>query len=168
MANQTKIYAVEDLIEKFKAAKTTALVDYQGLSAAQIAELRDKIKETGGFIQVIKNTLIARALAQVGITLDKPLTGPTALVFANEDEISPLKIIGDTAKKLERPQFKLGVYQGKLLSLEEVKRFVDLPGKEALLAQFIGGLASPLSRLVGALKYNQTKLVLLVKAMASK
>ena len=63
MVNQTKIFAVQDLTEKLKAAKAVALIDYQGLTAEQIAELRRKVKEAGGFIQVVKNTLISRALA---------------------------------------------------------------------------------------------------------
>ena len=168
MVKQTKLYAVEDLVAKFKAAKTTALVDYQGISAEQITDLREKIKEAGGQVQVIKNTLISRALANLGITLEEKLTGPTALVFANEDEISPLQIIAKVAKELEKPKFKLGVYQNKIISDTDIERFVKLPPKEVLLAQFVGGLNNPLFRLVYALRFNQTKLVLILKQIAEK
>lgn len=166
MLNQAKLFAVEDLSEKLKSSKSAALVDYQGLTAKQIAELRRKVRESGGAIQVIKNTLISRGLAKIGIKLNKKLTGPTAIVFANEDEISTLKIVADTAKELEKPEFKLGVYQSKKLSLEELNKFVALPGREALLAQFVGGLSSPLSRLAYGLKFNQMKLALVLKAIA--
>lgn len=168
MVNQTKIFAVQDLTEKLKAAKTVALIDYQGLTAEQIAELRRKIGEAGGTIQVVKNTLISRALAQLGISLDQKLTGPTAVLFANEDEISPLKLIEEAAKQFEKPEFKLGVYQGKLLTKDRLHQLVQLPSRETILAQIIGGLANPLSRLVYSLKSNQTKLVLVLKQVAEK
>ncbi len=163
MVSQAKIYAVTDLAEKLKTAKTTALIDYQGLTAKQIAELRSKVKEAGGQIQVIKNTLISRALAKVGIELDKPLVGPTALVFANENEIESLKIIDEAGQELEKPEFKLGIYQKKLLSIDQLQKFVKLPGREVLLSQIISGLTNPLSRLVYGLKFNQIKLILMLK-----
>ena len=168
MVNQTKIFAVTDLTEKLKAAKSAALVDYQGLSAEQISELRNKIKAAGGIMQVAKNTLIVRALIQLGIKLDQPLVGPTALIFANEDETAPLKLIEKTAKEFEKPEFKLGIYQGKLLSKESIQQLANLPSRETLLAQLVGGLTNPLSRLVYSLKQNQTKLVLILKQISEK
>jgi len=168
MVSQAKVFALEDLIEKIKTAKSAALIDYQGLTANQITDLRRKVKEAGGKIQVFKNTLITRALAQLGIELDQPLQGPTALVFANEDETAPLKIIDQSVKEIEKPEFKLGIFNQRLLSLEELKRLVGLPSKEALIAQFAGGLANPLSRLINSLNFNQRKLVLVLNQIAEK
>lgn len=168
MVNQAKIYAVTDLAEKIKAAKTTVLIDYQGLTAKQIARLRSQIKESGGLIQVAKNTLITRALAQLGIGLDQILDGPTAIVFANEDEVSPLKIILRAAKELEKPEFKLGIYQKSLLSALEVKNLAGLPNREILLAQTIGSFNNPLFRLIQSLKSNQAKLILILKQIKEK
>jgi len=168
MTNQTKIYTVADLAEKIKSAKSVALIDYQGLTAMQVSDLRDKIREVGGVMEVTKNTFISRAFALAGVKLEENLTGPTALVFANESEITPLKAIAVFARTLEKPQFKLGTYLGKLLTVDDLKRFASLPGRETLYAQLVGGLANPLVRLVGALKYNQTKLVLTIKAISQK
>lgn len=168
MTNQTKIFAVEDVLAKMKEAKNIALIDYQGLTAEQIRKLRREVRLAGGQIQVIKNSLISRALSLLGVSLDTPLTGPTALIFANDDEITPLAIVAKMTKELEKPKFKLGVYQNKILAAEEVERFVKLPPREALLAQFVGGLANPLSRLIYALKFNQIKLLLILKEVSKK
>ncbi len=168
MVNQAKIFAVQDLAEKLKSAKAVALIDYQGLTAEQLATLRHQVKEAGGAIQVVKNTLIMRALAQLGIALDQKLTGPTAVVFAYEDEISPLKLVDETAKQLEKPEFKIGLYQGRVLAQTQLKQLVKLPSRETLLAQIVGGLANPLARLAQGLKFNQTKLVLVLKQIAEK
>ncbi|MFH1561630.1 MAG: 50S ribosomal protein L10 [Patescibacteria group bacterium] len=168
MVKQAKLYAVEDLVEKFKSAKSSALVDYQGLTAEQITALRREVTESGGQMLVIKNTLISRALAKIGISLDQTLTGPTAVVFSNQDELASLKTIDETSKKLEKPEFKLGVLDNKLILADGLKKLVNLPSKEVLLAQFVGGLANPLVRLVLALKFNQSKLVMVLQAVADK
>jgi len=160
MINQTKIFVVEDLVEKLKAAKSAALIDYQGLNAEQTAELRKKIKAAGGIMEVIKNTLITRSLAKLGIDLD------SQLVLANEDEVAPIKAVAEVAKEFKKPEFKFGVYNGKKLSLESLKRLVSLPSKQVLLSQIVGGLNNPLSRMIGSLKSNQTKLVLALKQIA--
>ena len=168
MVNQTKIFAVTDLTEKLKAAKSAALVDYQGLNAEQITELRNKIKAAGGIMQVAKNTLITRALIQLGIKLDQPLVGPTALIFANEDEIAPLKEIEIMAQELKKPKFKFGVYQSKLLPEEEIEKLAGLPNREILLTQLVGELASPLRQLNYDLQYNQLKLILFLNSYIRK
>jgi len=93
MAKQSKIYQVEDIKTRLKGSRSAALVDYQGLSAEQIATLRKEVKETGGIIEVAKNTLIQRALSRLGIELPEKLIGPTAIVYCEKDEITPLKAI---------------------------------------------------------------------------
>jgi len=165
MVKQSKIYEVENLKALMEGSKSAALVDYQGLTAEQVRALRAKIKELGGSMLVAKNTLLMLALKALGIELPEILTGPTALVVSNEDEIAPLKQIAETKKQFEKPEFKLGLLDGKLLSLTELEEFVSLPGKEALLARFVGGLNNPLSRLAYALNYNQQKLVLTLKEL---
>lgn len=168
MVNQTKIYEVENIQAILNGAKSVALVDYQGLTAEQIRKLRNDVKQASGLVYVTKNSLIAIALKNIGIDLPGELTGPTALVVANEDEVAPLKEVDNARKQFERPEFKYGVYQGKLLSLEELTEFINLPDKEVLLARFVAGLANPLQRLIYAMKYNQTKLALVLKAIADK
>lgn len=164
MANQTKVYEVENIEATLEGAKSAALIDYQGLSAEQVREMRDAIREAGGSMMVAKNTLISIALANMGVELDEVLTGPTALVLGNEDEVSPLKAVEETRKKHEKPEFKLGIYQGEVLSLEKLSQFISLPSKKVLLGKIVGGLANPLQRLVHGMKFNQVKLLLTLKA----
>ncbi|MBL7078057.1 50S ribosomal protein L10 [Candidatus Shapirobacteria bacterium] len=165
MVKQSKIYEVENLKALIEGGKSAALIDYQGLTAEQVRELRFQIKKQGGLMFVAKNTLLMLALKTLGIDLPETLTGPTALVVAYEDEIAPLKKVAETKKRFEKPEFKLGLFQGKLLSLTELERLVALPNKETLLAQFIGGLSNPLFRLAYALNYHQQKFILTLKVI---
>lgn len=175
MSKQSKVYEVENLTESIKSAKSAAFIDYQGLDAAQNNELRQKIKETGGSMQVAKNTLLKKALENVGIKLEKDIAGPTALVLAQEDQITPLKAVNDMAKELapqqsglEKPKFKFGLLDGEFLPLEKVKKLVNLPDKLTLRSMVVNGLASPMIKLVNGLEFNQKKLVLVLKQVAKE
>jgi large subunit ribosomal protein L10 len=168
MPNKQKIDQVTLIAKQISEAKSAALIQYQGLNAAGIATLRDQVKQQGGFIEVTKNSLISRALLKLGISLPEELTGPTAIAYCNTDEIAPLKEIDTVNKAKEKTSFKYGIYAGKLLLLDELKKFISLPSKSTLIAQFIGGLKNPLQRLVYAMRYNQTQLVLTLKAISEK
>jgi large subunit ribosomal protein L10 len=163
-----KIEQVKTIVENLKKAKSVALIQYQGLNAVDTASLRAKIKENGGNMEVTKNSLITIALKEIGIDLPETLTGPTSLTYCYNDEISPLKEIDKVNKEKDLTSFKYGIYENKLLSLEQLKSFLNLPSKSVLYAQLVGGLVNPLQRLVYALKFNQTQLVLTLKAISEK
>lgn len=167
-AKTNKIAQVEQVVVKLNSAKSAALVQYQGLNAAGVVALRDKVRENGGALEVTKNSLIFRALLKMGIALPEELVGPTAIAYSNEDEIAPLKEIDAVNKSSEKTFFKYGIYQGKLLSVDDLKKFISLPSKSTLLAQLVGGLRNPLERMVYAMRYNQTQLVMTIKAIADK
>ena len=168
MPSQQNLDQVEELVEKLQSAKSAALFQYQGLSADEINTLRANVKEKGGAVGVFKNTLLTIALQKLGIKLPEKLTGPTALAVNTEDEIAPLKAISDFAKDKEATTFKYGIYQLQLLPVDQLKQLLSLPSRTTLISQFVGGLANPLQRLVYSLKYNQTRLALVLKAIADK
>ncbi|HNY04757.1 MAG TPA: 50S ribosomal protein L10 [Candidatus Woesebacteria bacterium] len=163
-----KIEKVDQIVAKLSESKSAALIQYQGLSAGDISNLRANIKKAGGSMEVIKNSLISRALNKIGLSLPETLTGPTAIAYCDTDEIAPLKEIDIVNKDKEKTFFKYGIYNKKLLSLEELKKFISLPSKSALVAQFIGGLKNPLQRLIYAMRFNQQQLVLTLKALSDK
>ena len=168
MANKQKINQVDEVVVKLTNAKSAALIQYQGLTAADTATLRSKVKETGGTMEVVKNSLIFRALLKMGIALPSDLKGPPAIAYCNVDEIAPLKEIDAVNKGKEKTEFKYGIYAGKLLSADELKRFLTLPSKSALLAQLVRDLKNPLQRMVYAMRYNQQQLAMTLKALADK
>jgi len=168
MATQKKINQVDEVANKISTAKSAALVQYQGLNAADTTDLRANIKNAGGSIEVVKNSLITRALEKLGITLPEVLTGPTAITYCETDEIAALKEVDKVNKAKDKTSFKYGIYDKKLLSFDELKSFLNLPSKSALLSRLVGDLRNPLQRLVFAGKYNQTRLALALKAVAEK
>ncbi|MBU1117994.1 50S ribosomal protein L10 [Patescibacteria group bacterium] len=168
MPKLQKINQVDEVAKKLTEAKSAALIQYQGLTAGDVSALRAKIKESGGSLEVIKNTLITRALNKIGLNLPETLTGPTAIAFCDTDEVAPLKEIDIVNKDKDKTSFKYGLYNQKLLLVDELKTFLSLPSKSTLIAQFIGGLKNPLERLVYAMRFNQQQLVLTLKALSDK
>lgn len=165
---QLKIDKVNQIATDLKSAKSAALFQYQGLNAADTATMRASVKSAGGRLEVTKNSLIIRALEQLGIKLPADLTGPTAITYCDTDEIAPLKELDKINQDKDKTNFKYGIYGGQLLLEEELKKFLSLPSKTVLISQLLGLLNNPLNRLAYALRYNQTRLVLALKAVAEK
>ncbi len=170
MKKQDKIFEVENLTAKIKEAKSVALVDYRGIKANQVNQLRDKVREAGGELQVAKNNLLFRALKenQYPVEKGKFTTGPTLTLFANADEIAPLKALVEFGKALSLLPLKIGFMAGQVLTAEDLNRFAALPGKKELQAKLVGMLASQPSRLVYALNWNLQRLVLALNAVKAK
>lgn len=169
MKKQEKIFEAQNLSVKVKEAKAVALVDYRGLTVSQATELRHKVKDAGGELQVVKNNLFLRALRANNYLVERDkLEGPSLALFANADEITPLKALTAYAKTIGLLPLKIGFFSGQVLSAEELARFAALPGKPELQAKLVGMLASQPSRLVYALNWNIQKLVLALNAVKEK
>ncbi|MGD8744261.1 MAG: 50S ribosomal protein L10, partial [Candidatus Woesebacteria bacterium] len=121
---------------------------------------------------VVKNTLFklagkAAKVAEETLT-DTVLSGPTALVITEADPIAPIQVIGAFAKKHDLPQIKVGIYEGDFQDKDAILRLANLPGKEALVAQVIGGIAAPMYALNFTLKSNMQKLIYILEKASKK
>ncbi len=144
---------VAGLSEQFKTAVSGVLVDYCGLNVEQDTQLRNKLREAGVEYKVIKNTLARIAAKEVGFDeLDPILNGPTALAVSMTDEVAPAKVIADFAKDNEQLEIKSGFLDGKVVSLDEVKKLAATPNHDTLIAMVMGSLNAPVSKLVRTLQ----------------
>lgn len=171
MANPRNIASVAELRDLLKERSTFFLVDYQGLSAADLNALRAKVKAEGGRLLVAKNTLINVVLREQGVEgFDDQLKGPTALVLTGEDPVGPVKAITDFAKDhaKELPAPKGGMLQGSKVGPEALARVAKLPGREQILSELVGVLQAPLQQLVGVLEGPQRNLVSVITNYKNK
>lgn len=166
MPSQKNFDQVKSLVEDLKISKAVILADYSHLSVADQGELRQLVKAAGGRFTVAKNNLFRLALKTAAKplpdALDKALNGPTAFLFAFEDEIAPIKVFIEFTGKHELPKTKLGLLfqpEDRILSVEEIEKLAKLPTRQELVGQFIGVLNSPRRRLVSVLSGNLRKLV---------
>ncbi len=158
---------VAELSEKVTRAKALVFANYQGMTHKQIEELKKALSKTDAELAVTKNTLLKLALAQTQNSKleSQNFEGATATLFAYSDAILPLKELAKTIKSLKLPVIKFGIFEGKILNAAEVLKLSTLPSREVLIAQFVGGLKSPIFGLHRALSWNIQKLVMTFKAI---
>lgn len=136
---EQKAAVVSEIKDKFANAKSVVLFDARGLKVSEVNELRRSLRESGSDYKVYKNTLTKRAVAETGLELDSFLEGPTAISFSS-DELAPVKILSDFAKKHEALQLKAGVVEGKIANVEELNSYAAIPSRDGLLTMLAGGM----------------------------
>ncbi len=150
---QQKQQVVADLVECLKNAQAGVLFDYRGLTVEQDTKLRSELREAGVKYHVVKNTLTRLAAKEVGLDeLDEILHGPTALATSGEDALAPARVLAKFAKdNAEVVSIKSGFMDGKVISVDEVKVYAEIPSKEVLISKMLGSLQAPISKLVRTL-----------------
>ena len=144
---------VNEVVEKINAANSLVVVDYLGLSVAEVTELRKQLREAGVEFKVIKNTIMRRALDSQELEYhEEVFQGPTAVAFGMEDAVAPAKILSDFAKKAEALELKGGILEGKVLSKEEIQQIAKLPNREGLLSMLLSVLQAPVRNVAYAVK----------------
>ena len=147
-AIETKQLIVDEISNKLRTSVSTIVVDYRGLSVAEVTELRKQLREAGIEFKVYKNTMTRRAADAVELSgLNEALTGPNAIAFSNEDVVAPAKILNDFAKKHEALELKAGVIEGNVATVEEIKALAELPSREGLLSMLLSVLQAPIRNL---------------------
>ncbi|MCL6573734.1 MAG: 50S ribosomal protein L10 [Bacillus sp. (in: Bacteria)] len=147
-AIEQKQHIVDEITTKLKASVSTVVVDYRGLTVAELTELRKQLREAGVEFKVYKNSMTRRAAEAAELTgLNESLTGPNAIAFSTEDVIAPAKILNDFAKKHEALEIKAGVIEGNIATVEEVQALAALPSREGLLSMLLSVLQAPIRNL---------------------
>ena len=158
MANATiineKAAVVSALVERLNGAQVGVLVDYGGLTVAEDTELRNALREGGVEYSVVKNTMLRRAMDEVGLSeLDGQLNGTTSLATASDDPIIPIRLLSEYAKKMGDSKFhvKATFVEGKVLSEAEIAGMAALTSKKDLYAQLVGTLLAPVANLAAVM-----------------
>ncbi len=156
MASETiikqKEEQVKQLAEKIKSATLVMFTEYRGINVADVTELRKNIRTANGEYIVIKNNITRRALEACGITeLNDSLTGPIAVVIANEEYLPVLKAIYKYSKSNDFYKIKSGILEGKVTSCDELNVLAQLPSREELIAKLAGCLLANVSKLAATL-----------------
>jgi large subunit ribosomal protein L10 len=153
MNREEKAAVVDEIADELGGSEAIFALDYRGITVAQIAELREKLRATDTRLRVAKNSLSERAADQAGVADLKPmLVGPTALALVKGDAAAAAKVLSDTARALRGPlAFKGGFMGGTSLSAADVEAIAKLPSREVLNAQLVGTIAAPLTGLARTL-----------------
>jgi large subunit ribosomal protein L10 len=152
MNREQKAVAIAEIAHNIDESEAIFAVDYRGITVAQVAELRARLREADSSFKVVKNSLTERAADQVGAeTLKDFLTGPTALTFVRGDIAMAAKAVADFGRSTQLLPFKGGLMGGAPLDVEQIRSLSRLPSREVLYGQLVGVVASPVSGLVRSL-----------------
>jgi large subunit ribosomal protein L10 len=163
-----KANIVSDLSKKLNQSPFVLVADYQRMNVGHFADLRNRLAGSGAELHVVKNSFLKRAMSESGLpdVADK-LTGQTAVV-TGENDVAPIaKILKLFAKEFKIAALKIGVVDKSLLSTQEVETLAELPPREILLAQLLGLLLSPATKLVRVLNEPASAFARLLNAKAS-
>ena len=145
---------VDGFREKVQEAPVLYLTDFSGLDVKSMTLLRQRLRDSGAEYLVVKNRLVKRAVADLDMPdISEALLGPTGVVLGYEGVVEPAKVVSDFAKEHDdKPVFKLGILDKKIVSAVEIQRLAKLPPREQLLAELAGALEAPMAALVSALE----------------
>lgn len=160
---------VQVIGERLKSSVSGVLIDYLGLTVEEDTKLRNEFRKAGVEYKVVKNTLTGLAAKEAGLEgLDDVLHGPTSLATHTTDLIAPAKIIVEFAKAHDVVSIKSGFVEGKVVSVDEIKKLAELPSKEELISMTLRGLNAPIAGLANVLNANVRGLVCALNAIAQQ
>ena len=161
MASSKVLNAKKDVVEEIKnnAQESSSVVffEYAGLSVAEMKELRKILRENDSDVKVYKNTLTKLALESLDIDLNEHMVGPKAMAFS-KDQIAPIKVLYDFAKKHKSLELKVGYVDGEVVNHEKLTKLAQIPSREVLLTMLAGGMIGVVKDLSIALDLHSQNL----------
>jgi large subunit ribosomal protein L10 len=165
-AHGEKAETVSAVHERLKTAKMAIITEYRGLSVAQMTKLRRDIREASGEYQVIKNTLVRRALKDTSYgDLEKLLQGPNGWVFAYEDPVMLSKALIKFADDNDKLKIKGGVFEGSFMDPTGVKVLSQMPSKPVLQARLLAMINAPATQLLRTVQEPGAQMVRLLESL---
>lgn len=170
MKRSDKALRIQAMNERLGQAKGIYLADFTGLTVEKASLLRREMRKAGVHVQVMKNTLLRRAIAETSYKdlLAGHLQGPTAILLPTTEEIAPARILDAFVKEHKLPTVKLACIQGKLYGEEEVKQLAKLPPRDVLLGMLLRALQGPLSQFVSVLNAPLREMANVLDQVANK
>jgi large subunit ribosomal protein L10 len=156
---------VSEYVDKLQRSQAVIVTEYRGLTVKQIQDLRRELRSSGSELLIGKNTLLSRALVEVGMAAPKSLLhGPTAVAFCFKEIAAPAKALNKYAKDSKILVVKGGVIGKTSFDEAGVQQLAELPGRMQLLGQVVGVLQAPLTGLVNVLAGTMRGLVNVLNA----
>ena len=144
---------LDKLKNELAKVSTVILTTFQGITVEDDTKLRRAVQAAGGKYKVVKNTLAERAGAGTPAeNLLKNLSGTNSIAYTETDPVALAKALTKIAKDVPSFQFKSGVVEGRVISIEEIKQLASLPSKEELVSKIMFLLNATAQRLCLALK----------------
>ena len=167
---ENKAAVIAEIKDRLQDTQLAFLIDYQGLSVAEITNLRLRLRPLGGSCKIAKNTFVRLAVEddKNWQSLQSILKGSNALILVKEDFGSVIKAYKSFQKDTKKTELVGGVLEGQTLTKQQVEALGDLPSKEQLIAQIAGGINALATKLALGIKEVPSSLARGIKAYSEQ
>jgi large subunit ribosomal protein L10 len=154
---------VEKLSQDLKNVRNVVVATYTKLTVAQDYELRKALRGVGAKYQVVKNTLAEKAAKGTSVEgALKDLAGVTSIAYTSGDPVAMAKALTKYAKDTPDFTFKVGVVEGRVISIKEIESLATMPSKEELMSKLLFLINAPAQRLATAVNAVPRNLAVVV------
>jgi large subunit ribosomal protein L10 len=167
MLRSEKTTRVDDIRARFNRMTSAVFVDYQGMTVAEVSQLRDVFRERGVEYKVVKNTLVRQALIHEPWVqkLGVALKGMTGIAWSFEEPSAAAKVIKDFRKENKKLKVKAGVLEGLVLGPDAVEsQLASMPSKDEARAMLLATFNAAAQRMVMLLNTPARNLVGVLEA----
>lgn len=172
MTKEKKREVVKELSEIMEGASGFYSVDFTGLNVDKTIQLRRQFKEAGVHYRVAKNTLIKRALDEVGgyEEVIPRLVGQTGMAVGYDDPAAPARVLKKFLddNKSEIPTMNFCVIEGVVYEGDKLKQVAAMPSRQDIMASIVGSLQAPISGIVGSINAVMRDLASVIEEVAKK
>ena len=142
---------VEELGQIFESSGVVVVAHYEGMTVAEMQDLRAQMREAGGSVRVAKNKLAKIALdGRPCASIADYLTGMTVISYS-EDPVAAAKVVNDYAKKNDKLVILGGAMGENALDVDGVKAVAAMPSREELISSIAGCIGAPAANIAGAI-----------------
>lgn len=161
---------VEEITENLNNSDALYIANYKGLSVAEINNLRTKFRNGDVRFRVYKNSLIKRAMEEVGgfDDLYPHLENQNGFAFVNEELAAPAKILKEFIKEHKKPQFVAALVEGDYYREDQLESLASLKSKNEIIGDIISLLMSPVNNVINGLQSQGRNIAGAVKTIAEK
>lgn len=143
---------LNQLHEDLGKVSTVILSTFQGITVEQDTKLRRAVEAAGGHYRVVKNTIAEKASEGTPAEpLLKNLRGTNSIAYTTSDPVALAKVLTKVAREVPAFQFRAGLVQGRVISIEEIQQLANLPSRDELLGKVMFLLNAPAQRIASAL-----------------
>lgn len=160
---------VQTIKEGVSSKKSAFVFNYKGLKANKVNDLRKELGKKDARVYVTRKNIAGIALKELEANrIAEALEGQTAFVWSDSDVVDISKTLTNFAKDCDGVVIRGGLLDGDLLTESDVTRLSDLPSREVLLAQLLGTIQAPLTRLASVLNGNTRDLLSVLKQLSEQ
>jgi large subunit ribosomal protein L10 len=144
-----KAVQIDQLAHELEGSTSAIVGTFAKLTVSQDFELRKVVRGAGGRYRVLKNKLAARA--SKGTKVEQALQGlkgVSSVAYTSGDPVALAKALSTWMQENAEFTFKLGIIDGHVITVEEVKQLATMPSKEQIFAKLLFLINAPAQRLV--------------------